>query len=122
MTKAARQDLTHGPVAAHLWRQGTPFALGLVAIFSFEAADLFFISKLGDAPLAAVSFTMPVIWLIYGIGIGFEAGAAACVSRAVGRRDDGQADNPFVHSDCVRNCLRSPYDEICTTDQCDDAQ
>jgi putative MATE family efflux protein len=91
LTKAAKQDLTSGPVAAHLRRQGTPFGLGLVAIFSFEAADLFFISKLGDAPLAAVSFAMPVIWLIYGIGIGFEAGAASCVSRAVGRRDDDQA-------------------------------
>lgn len=79
--------MTRGPVAAHLRRQGTPFALGLVAIFSFEAADLFFISRLGDLPLAALSFTMPVIWLIYGIGIGFEAGAASCVSRAVGRRD-----------------------------------
>jgi putative MATE family efflux protein len=54
-------------------------------------ADLFFISKLGDAPLAAVSFTMPVIWLIYGIGIGFEAGAASCVSRAIGRQDQVQA-------------------------------
>jgi putative MATE family efflux protein len=88
---SARQDLTAGPVAAHLRRQATPFALGLVAIFSFEAADLFFISRLGDAPLAAVSFTMPVIWLIYGIGIGFEAGAASCVSRAVGRKDEEQA-------------------------------
>lgn len=78
-------------MTAHLRRQGTPFALGLVAIFSFEAADLFFISRLGDTPLAAVSFTMPVIWLIYGIGIGFEAGAASCVSRAVGRRDTEQA-------------------------------
>ena len=83
--------MTTGPVAAHLRRQATPFALGLVAIFSFEVADLFFISKLGDAPLAAVSFTMPVIWLIYGIGIGFEAGAASCVSRAVGRGNQGQA-------------------------------
>lgn len=91
MAAADRQDLTTGPVAAHLRRQATPFGLGLVAIFSFEAADLFFISKLGDAPLAAVSFAMPVIWLIYGIGIGFEAGAASCVSRAVGRRDEGQA-------------------------------
>jgi putative MATE family efflux protein len=54
-------------------------------------ADLFFISKLGDAPLAAVSFAMPVIWLIYGIGIGFEAGAASCVSRAVGRSRQDQA-------------------------------
>jgi putative MATE family efflux protein len=78
-------------VHGHLKRQATPFALGLVAIFSFEAADLFFITRLGDTPLAAVSFTMPVIWLIYGIGIGFEAGAASCVSRAVGRRDEGQA-------------------------------
>ena len=91
MATEDRQDLTTGPVAAHLRRQATPFGLGLVAIFSFEAADLFFISKLGDAPLAAVSFAMPVIWLIYGIGIGFEAGAASCVSRAVGRRDHEQA-------------------------------
>ena len=72
-------------------RQGTPFALGLVAIFSFEAVDLFFISRLGDTQLAAVSFAMPIIWLIYGIGIGFEAGAASCVSRAMGRRDQQQA-------------------------------
>jgi putative MATE family efflux protein len=86
-----KQDLTIGPVAAHLRRQATPFGFGLVAIFSFEAADLFFISRLGDAPLAAVSFTLPVIWLIYGIGIGFEAGAASCVSRAVGRRNHAQA-------------------------------
>jgi len=86
-----KQDLTSGPVAAHLRRQGTPFALGLVAIFSFEVADLFFISRLGDAPLAAISFTMPVIWLIYGIGIGFEAGAASCVSRAIGRKDQQHA-------------------------------
>jgi putative MATE family efflux protein len=34
---------------------------------------------------------MPVIWLIYGIGIGFEAGAASCVSRAVGRKDRDSA-------------------------------
>jgi Na+-driven multidrug efflux pump len=34
---------------------------------------------------------LPVIWLIYGIGIGFEAGAASCVSRAVGRKDSSLA-------------------------------
>ena len=91
MGPRARQDLTQGPVGAHLRRQGAPFALGLVAIFSFEAADLFFIAKLGDEPLAAISFAMPIIWLVYGIGIGFEAGAASCVSRAVGRKDNRQA-------------------------------
>lgn len=84
-------DLTIGPVGGHLRRQATAFSLGLVAIFSFDAVDLFFISRLGDAPLAAVSFTFPIIWLIYGIGIGLEAGAASVISRAVGRRDDEQA-------------------------------
>jgi len=78
-------DLTKGPVAGNLRRQAAPFALGLIAIFSFEAVDLFFIGQLGDAPLAAIGFTLPVIWLLYGIGIGFEAGAASCVSRAVGK-------------------------------------
>ncbi len=84
-------DLTTGPVGGHLRRQTQAFALGLVAIFSFEAVDLFFISRLGDAPLAAVSFTFPITWLIYGIGIGFEAGTASVVSRAIGRRDQLQA-------------------------------
>jgi len=78
-------------VGAHLRRQAVPFSLGLAAIFSFEAVDLFFISRLGDRSLAAVSFTFPIIWLIYGIGIGFEAGAASCVSRAVGRGDERSA-------------------------------
>jgi putative MATE family efflux protein len=91
MTSTEKHDLTTGPVASHLFRQATPFALSLVALFSFEAVDLFFISQLGDAPLAAISFTFPMIWLIYGIGIGFEAGAASCISRAVGRSDREQA-------------------------------
>jgi len=86
-----KHDLTTGPVGSHLFRQAAPFALSLVALFSFEAVDLFFIAQLGDAPLAAISFTFPLIWLIYGIGIGFEAGAASCISRAVGRGDREQA-------------------------------
>ena len=66
-------------------------AMGLVAIISFDAVDLFFVSRLGDAPLAAISFTFPVIWLISSIIIGFEAGAASCISRAVGRNDERSA-------------------------------
>lgn len=91
MASNTHHDLTRGPVGAHLRRQAVPFSLGLVAIFSFEAIDLFFIAQLGDAPLAAVSFVLPVIWLVYAIGIGFEAGAASCVSRAVGRKDEAGA-------------------------------
>ena len=70
-------DLTKGPVAPHLRRQALPMAMGLVAIISFDAVDMFFVSRLGDEPLAAISFTFPVIWLMSSVVIGFEAGAAS---------------------------------------------
>ncbi|MDH5566352.1 MAG: MATE family efflux transporter, partial [Myxococcales bacterium] len=77
-------DLTTGSVSRHLRVQATPMALGLVAIISFDVVDLFFVSRLGDAPLAAISFTFPVIWFLGSVAIGYEAGAASCVSRAAG--------------------------------------
>ncbi len=81
------QDLTSGPVGGHLRRQATPMALGLVALISFDAIDLFFVSRLGDAQLAAMSFCFPAIWLLTSFNIGFEAGAASTISRAIGEGD-----------------------------------
>ena len=95
----AGYDLTVGPVGAHLRRQALPFSIGLVAIFSFEAIDLYFIAQLGDAPLAAVSFALPMILMIYGIGIGLEAGVASCVSRAVGGKQEQRARR--LATDCA---------------------
>ena len=66
-------------------------ALGLMAIISFDAVDLFFVSQLGDAQLAAISFCFPVLWLLTSIIIGFEAGAASTISRAVGKGDQHSA-------------------------------
>jgi putative MATE family efflux protein len=66
-------------------------ALGLMAIISFDAVDLFFVSQLGDAQLAAISFCFPVLWLLTSVIIGFEAGAASTISRAVGKGDQQSA-------------------------------
>ncbi len=59
-------------------------ALGLLAIISFDVVDLFFVSRLGDVPLAAIGFVGPVVWFLGAVAIGYEAGAASCVSRASG--------------------------------------
>lgn len=91
-------------MGANLRRQALPFSVGLIAIFSLEAIDLFFIAQLGEDPLAALSFVLPVIWLVYGIGIGLEAGVASCVSRAVGRGDELQAKRLATDS-CVLGVL-----------------
>ncbi len=80
-------DLTTGSVPQHLRRQATPMAFGLVAIINFDAVELFFVSRLGDMPLAAIAFCFPVLWLLTSVIIGFEAGAASVISRAAGRKD-----------------------------------
>jgi len=77
-------NLTTGSVSGQLRRQATPVAIGLVAFISFEFVDLLFVAQLGDAELAAISFAFPVIWFLGAIAIGYEAGAASCVSRAAG--------------------------------------
>ena len=41
--------------------------------------------------LAAISFCFPVLWLLTSVIIGFEAGAASTISRAVGRGDQPAA-------------------------------
>jgi len=73
-------------------------ALGLIAIISFDAVDLFFVSRLGDAPLAAISFCFPVLWLLTSVIIGFEAGAASTVSRAIGTGDNERARRLTTHT------------------------
>jgi putative MATE family efflux protein len=77
-------DLTTGSVSGHLRRQASPVALGLIAFISFDIVDLLFVSQLGDDALAAISFAFPVIWFLGAIAIGYEAGAASCISRALG--------------------------------------
>jgi len=98
-------DLTTGPVAAHLRRQATPFAVGLIALISFDAVDLFFVSRLGDAPLAAISFTFPIVWLLSSVIIGFEAGAASCISRAVGKNDQAMARRQTTDTALLAGCV-----------------
>ena len=66
-------------------------AVGLFSMTAFRALEMYFVSLLGDAPLAAISFTFPVVWLLTSVIIGFEAGTASCISRAIGRQDSDMA-------------------------------
>jgi putative MATE family efflux protein len=61
--------------------------VGYSAMTAFRAAEIFFVSQLGDAPLAAISFTFPVVWLMTSVIIGFESGTASCISRAIGNKN-----------------------------------
>ena len=69
-----RKDLTQGSVPRTLYQLTLPMVVGVLSMVAFNLVDTYFIGKLGKNELAALSFTFPVIMVIFslvqGIGIG----------------------------------------------------
>lgn len=79
-------DLTTGPVKQHLIRLSLPMTWGIMAIISFQLVDTFFIAQLGTKPLAAISFTFPLTYIIFSIIMGFGIAMSSVVSRLIGEK------------------------------------
>ena len=85
-----RARLTEGPVAGHLVSMTVPMAWAVLAIMLFNATDTWFVAQLGAQPLAAMSFTFPVIMVMTSLGIGLMAGTSSVLARVVGEGDMDQ--------------------------------
>ncbi|WP_406828949.1 MATE family efflux transporter [Microbulbifer sp. ARAS458-1] len=83
----SQPSLLDGAVAAHLQRLALPMVWGILATMSFNVVDTYFVSQLGDGPLAAMSFTFPVVMVINALAIGLGAGTSSAVARAYGAGD-----------------------------------
>ncbi|HEY7884151.1 MAG TPA: MATE family efflux transporter [Cellvibrionaceae bacterium] len=83
--------LTQGSVPRHLYTLALPMVWGLLATMSFNVVDTFFVAQLGKAPLAAMSFTFPVVMVLTSIGIGLGAGTSSVVARGIGEGNTERA-------------------------------
>jgi putative MATE family efflux protein len=88
--KNARAHLTQGSVVGHLVSMTVPMAWAILAIMLFNATDTWFVAQLGAQPLAAMSFTFPVIMMMTSLGIGLMAGTSSVLARVVGEGDMDQ--------------------------------
>lgn len=86
-TDHSKRDLTRGSVDAHLANLTVPMVWGIIAFMAISLADAYFLGRLGTGPLAAISFTFPVVFTFSTLAIGLGAGATSVVSRAIGRND-----------------------------------
>ena len=77
--------LTEGPVGRHLWELMVPMMIGLLAMISFGLVDAWFVSRLGPLPLAAVSFTQPVGFVVAAVAMGIGVGASSVIARLLGQ-------------------------------------
>ncbi len=79
--------LTQGNIARLLIRLTAQMSFGMFAVISFSIVDTIFVGRLGTVPLAAMSFTFPIIMLIGSITLGLGSGASAAISRVIGTGD-----------------------------------
>lgn len=80
-------NLTENSIPKSIMSMTFPMMIGMISIFAFNLIDTFFIAKLGTTPLAAMSFTLPVVMLQGAISMGLGVGASAVISQAIGKND-----------------------------------
>jgi putative MATE family efflux protein len=78
-------SLTEGPVRERLFRLWLPMIAGVLAVKAIDISDAYFVGQLGKEPLAAISFTFPVVMTLISLSIGLSSGASSVLSRAIGR-------------------------------------
>jgi len=85
--------LTQGSVGKLLIKLTIPMIWGLVAIMTFNLVDTIFIGRLGTTPLAAISFTFPIVMVATNLAIGLGIGTSSVVARAIGEQDNQKIRN-----------------------------
>jgi len=92
LKKTNSNNLTEGPIGPLLYKLTVPMIFGILSMVAFNLVDTYFIGLLGTEPLAAISFTFPVIFIIAGVSMGLGVGASAAVSRAIGKGDHHEVE------------------------------
>ena len=81
------QQLTKGKIGKQLTKLTIPMIWGVLAVIAFSVADTYFVGQLGAQPLAAMSFTFPVVMTLGNLAMGLGIGASSVIARAIGEGD-----------------------------------
>ncbi len=81
---SASPKLLQGPEGRTLRSLMVPMLIGMVAMIVYNLADIYFVAQLGTAELTALSFTIPVVFFVGSITVGFGNGTSAVCARLYG--------------------------------------
>jgi putative MATE family efflux protein len=84
LDKINKATLTTGHIPKQLFYLTMPMIAGMLGIVIFNLTDTFFVGRLGEEQLAALSFTFPIVMVINSFSSGIGIGAGALISRYVG--------------------------------------
>ncbi|MBC8024112.1 MAG: MATE family efflux transporter [Burkholderiales bacterium] len=92
------KDLTQGPIPRHVAELSIPMAVGMLVQTLYYFIDLYFVAKLGDVAIAAVSSAGTVFFIALALTQVLSVATVALVSQAVGRKDQAEANMAFNQS------------------------
>ena len=75
-----------------------PMVIGLMVLITNSLVDAYFVSQLGSAPLAAVSYAFPVSFIVGAIAMGLGTGTASLASRLFGAGNQEKVRQIATHS------------------------
>lgn len=85
-------EYTRGSIAATMIKTAFAMLASTLAMSAYNIADTFFVGRLGgEAPLAAMGFTFPIVMLFGCIFGGFGGGCMATMAHAIGEGDHRDA-------------------------------
>lgn len=84
--------LGSAPIPKALLALGLPTMIGMLINALYSLADAYFVGGLGTDQMGAITVTFPLGQIIVGIGLLFGNGAAAYLSRLLGRGDKNTAN------------------------------
>ena len=89
--ESVQARLTQGSVGRHLVDMTVPVSYGIFTMMLQGFADAWFIGRVGDRELAALSFAFPILMIVTSVAIGLGAGTSSVVARAIGAHDHRRA-------------------------------
>ena len=88
-----KAEYTQGSIAAMMLKTAVAMFASTLAMCGYNIADTYYVGHLGgEAPLAAMGFTFPVVMLLGCIFHGVSGGCMTTMAHAIGRNDSKEAN------------------------------
>ena len=81
-----------------VWRLALPILAGIGVQTLYNLTDMAFVGRLGGSAVAALTFSMPLVFLASGIAFGLGHGATSAVARHLGAGDRPGAGHAAEHA------------------------
>jgi len=94
----ARVDMTTGDIAPKLLALSWPLVAGNLLQTAYNVADLFWVGRVGEDAVAAVSLMFPTTWMFVSTATGVSAATVALVSQHIGADNERTAELAVAQS------------------------